>query len=572
MSDLTPAKKNFLETEGHLLAMGGPGCGKTYVALLKARREIDLGRLRPHQRVLFLSFARATVAQVAQQAGDLISAVLRSYVETNTYHGFAWNIVRSHGYLLAGRRLTLISPPAAASRLADVAPDARPAEIRRLRDEEGLLHFDLFAATCAELLSRSRSLGRIVCDTYPTIIFDEFQDTNADEWQLIQSLGRNSRLIGLADPEQRIYEFRGADPKRIGEFIQVFTPAQFDFSAENHRSDGTDIVPFGNDLLAGSNKGKPYKDVSVVRYGYYHGYSPHFPVKAAVLEAMRRCKAKGHSGWSIAILVPSKRFMLAVSDYLASRTDNLPTLSHDVALDSEGPALAAVVLAGILDQHSDPTRAVASLIRDLCNHMRGRRGSTAPTQTTLKLTEALTAYLDTGSIRGKNRLALVADCQRIAEQRRHMTLTGNPENDWLSVRQLCADSPIEHIQQIAEDAKYLRLLHRGAILRARLGELWRANAGYPGVAMAVHDALLQEHFSASTRKWQGLNLMTIHKSKGKQFDEVVVYEGVYQGRLIRPNATVNEIAQARLSLRVAVTRATTRTTILTPQSDPCAFL
>ena len=66
---------------------------------------------------------------------------------------------------------------------------------------------------------------------YPVIILDEFQDTSADEWQLIQLLGTQSKLIALADPEQRIYDFRGADPKRITQFIESFKPKIFDFGS-----------------------------------------------------------------------------------------------------------------------------------------------------------------------------------------------------------------------------------------------------------------------------------------------------------------------------------------------------
>jgi DNA helicase II / ATP-dependent DNA helicase PcrA len=76
--------------------------------------------------------------------------------------------------------------------------------------------------------------------------------------------------------------------------------------------------------------------------------------------------------------------------------------------------------------------------------------------------------------------------------------------------------------------------------------------------------LLQEHFSASTRVWTGVNVMTFHKSKGKEFDEVIVFEGSHAGRLIRDNATARDVEQARLALRVAVTRARKRTTVLTP--------
>lgn len=83
---------------------------------------------------------------------------------------------------------------------------------------------------------------------------------------------------------------------------------------------------------------------------------------------------------------------------------------------------------------------------------------------------------------------------------------------------------------------------------------------------------LQEHSSNSTRFGTGVNLMTIHKSKGKEFDEVVVFEGSRTGRLLLDNATGRETEQARLALRVAVTRAKQRTTILTPSWASCPLV
>lgn len=66
--------------------------------------------------------------------------------------------------------------------------------------------------------------------------------------------------------------------------------------------------------------------------------------------------------------------------------------------------------------------------------------------------------------------------------------------------------------------------------------------------------------------------ISIHKSKGKEFDEVVVFEGSRTGRLLRDNATGRETEQARLALRVAVTRAKQRTTILTPSWASCPLV
>lgn len=407
---------------------------------------------------------------------------------------------------------------------------------------------------------------------YPIIILDEFQDTNQDEWSLIQTLGTRSRLIALADPEQRIYEFRGADPRRIGEFITAYSPKQFDFGSENHRSNGTDITVFGNDLLSGANKSRAYNNVAIKRYGFYRNRSSHFPVKTAVLEAIKRLKRDGPTDWSLAVLVPSKRMMLAVSDYLLLQTDGLPTVHHDVAFDAEGPSLSASLIAGLLEGADQVALIAQRLLVDLCSHMRGRAGGNTPTKATLELVSAVSAFLESGKIRGKNRKQLITDAEQIAGKRLQLKFSGDPGDDWLSARRLLSDASSDSFKLVAEDAKYLRLFHKGAALRATLGELWRRNGEYGGATAAVHSALLQEHFSVATSRWTGIHVMTIHKAKGKEFDEVIVYEGTHQGRIVRQNATDNEIGQARLSLRVAVTRAKLRTTILTPKNDACPFL
>jgi ATP-dependent DNA helicase UvrD/PcrA len=578
LPELSKEKLRLLETEGHIVALGGPGSGKTYISLLKAAREIKEQRLLSGQHILFLSFARATIARVTQEAGSLIPLSSRKAIEINTYHGFAWRLLQSHAYLLnANKPIRLLPPPEAASRLATFDLASRSTEKHRLFSEEGFLHFDLFAGVCCELLSRSRSLLKIVCDAYPIIILDEFQDTNSDEWELIQVIGRHSTLIALADADQRIYEFRGADPKRISDFIDAFSPAQFDFGSENNRSNGTDIVAFGNDLLSGTNNGKRYQNVTVHKYQVRKGIALHSELKLTVLKRCAKLRSLGVSDWSLAILVPTKQLMIDVSDYLGteqrfSNGARLGILPHEVALETAGPALAALVIASLLEGASSTDSIARTLILDLCEHVRGRKGNESPSRTQLDLAAALNGYVNTGSIRGTKRKALIAECEQIAQTRIEAVLSGDPSEDWLAVRQLLNDAVAESLQQVAEDSKYLRLLHRGTLLRSRLSGIWRATGGYVGAADAVRDALLQEHFSTSIQVGRGIHVMTIHKSKGKEFEEVVIYEGSHQGRLVRIAASENEVAQSRLALRVAATRAKKHTTILTPKHDVCRFL
>ncbi len=577
-NDLTTEKKSFLQADGHILALGGPGSGKTFIALTKAGLELQSETLLPGQRILFLSFARASIARVAQQAKTSVAAAHRDRLETNTYHGFTWSILRSHGYLLRkGGHIRLLPPPEAAARLAGIDVGERDREMRRFFQDEGLLHFDLFAPLAGELLQKSTALTAIICDAYPTIILDEFQDTNAAEWKLIQTLGIKSRLIALADPDQRIYEFRGADPRRIREFIEAFHPTQYDFALENHRSNGTDITSFGNDLLSGANKGKTYSDVVIKKYQVRRGIALHLDLKCEVLNSCKRLHKPGKTGWSLAVLVPTKLLMLGVSSFLSeeqnfSNNNILPGIPHEVAIETAGPALAAVLVAKVLAGAATEGDTARQMLRDICAHVRGRKGSDRAPKNDLELAAAITEYLQTDGVRGKRRKQVIEECQHIARERHAMKLSGDPSQDWLSVRKLFDSATSEAIRNLSQDAKYIRLLHKGALLSSGLSELWRKNLNYDGAEALVRGALLQEHFSVSAKTYSGIHVMTVHKSKGKEFDEVIVYEGPYQGRIIRPGASDKDVAQARLSLRVAVTRAMHRTTILTPSHDVCVFL
>ncbi|MGZ0102198.1 UvrD-helicase domain-containing protein [Achromobacter sp. KK8] len=567
---MSPQKLAFLVCPGHALALAGPGAGKTHVALIKAQQQIASGTLKPGQKVLFLSFARPTVARILEKAAELISPDELQHLEINTYHGFAWSILRSHGYLLnAARGITLLPPPEAAAHFADIDASVREQEMLRLFEEEGRLHFDLFARLVAQLFQRSDRLARIYCDSYPEVILDEFQDTNADEWALIHQLGRHSRLIALGDPDQRIYEFRGADPRRLGDFVEAFQPSSFDFSGENHRSSGTDITVFGNDLLADRNRGREYTHVRIVRYGFRRNQSPHFRAKAEVLAALRRLRNQPNA--SVSVLVPSKAFMLQFSQYLSSDMDGLPALRHDVAMDAESPSLAANVIAVLLGG-GPSAELVSRLVATLHTHIRGRGGNKAPAQAEMDLAGAIGTYMSTGKIRGKNRVLIIEECQRIAAVRADLRLSGNPEEDWTGMQELIATSTSPQVARVAEDARFLRLLHRGSALRTALSEMWRTRGDYADAESALREAMLQEHFAATQKDWRGLNLMTIHKAKGKEFDEVVIYEGSFSGRILAVNADSRRIAQSRLALRVAVTRAIHRATIVTPQRDGCPFL
>ena len=62
---LTKKQSDVMQADGHLLVTGGPGSGKTTISILKAG-HIAEHHLLPGQKILFMSFARATVSRVVE--------------------------------------------------------------------------------------------------------------------------------------------------------------------------------------------------------------------------------------------------------------------------------------------------------------------------------------------------------------------------------------------------------------------------------------------------------------------------------------------------------------------------
>ena len=225
-----------------------------------------------------MSFARATVSRVLEAIDEerQISRDEKRCIEVDTYHSLFWRILKAHGYLVGlPRRLSILTPPNEAIALAAVRSSFKPAsklsdaekvekrareeaERLRLATEEGKVCFDLFARLVATLLHGSEKIRKLISTMYPFVILDEFQDTSADQWRVVQALGLNSTLIALADPEQRMFDFIGADPQRLEHFKAAFDPSLHDLAGDNHRSKGTEIAMFGNDILVGKFRQESY--------------------------------------------------------------------------------------------------------------------------------------------------------------------------------------------------------------------------------------------------------------------------------------------------------------------------
>lgn len=599
---LTETQRDILEADGYLLVTGGPGSGKTTVSILKAAGIAD-GDLKPGQKVLFLSFARATVSRVIEaiEHEQSIPAAQKRQIDVDTYHSFFWRVLKAHGYLIGlPRRLQILTPAMEAIALSGVRSafpargltDAQKAEKEaveatervRLAMQEGRICFDLYARYVGDILHGSDRIRRLVASMYPVIVLDEFQDTNGEQWRVVEALGRTCRLIALADPEQRIYDWIGADPARLDHFRAAFQPREFDLSTDNHRSAGTDIALFGNDILTGQFRQLAYVGVEISTFPPYQAQA--LTTLVATTYACRdRLVREEIEGWSLAILVPTKAMTRLVSDTLREPPGGMAAVAHAAAIEMEAAILGSEVIGLLLEPWND-TSHFAALIDLVCNYFHGKGGD-EPTQGALREAALIRAgheerLLRLAEGRAVRRNSPVAALAEVHETVGRLRLTGDPDFDWRSVRRILEDGQCTRLKEIGREVRNVRLLERGNQLRQELSQDWRDNGVYRNALSIIRQAFVQEHFAARGKPESGVVVMNMHKAKGKQFDEVIIFEGWPRWRGREIIANVNRIVrsndpdhindQARQNMRVSITRGKRSTTILTPRGDRCVLL
>jgi DNA helicase II / ATP-dependent DNA helicase PcrA len=600
--ELSQGQKDVLAAEGHVLVSGGPGSGKTTVSILKAGK-LSHG-LRPGQRILFLSFARASVARVMEAIAEetTLTREERGAIEVDTYHSRFWTILRTHAYLAGWpRKLSVLAPPAEAaavaaitadyktlSKLSDAEKEEREARIRqeveRLAREGGRVCFDLFAPTVADLLENSERLRRLIASKYPVIIIDEFQDTNEDQWHVLKALGEFATLIALADPEQRIFDFIGADPERLNHFIDAFNPTTFDLAGDNHRSRGTEIALFGNDILKGKFSKSAYDGVAFETFASVDNLAMN-ALRSVTLSARTRLTRAGKPDWSMAILTPTKRLTRLVSDAFRVAAGQLPAIPHEAVVEMDAAILGAEVVAFLM-QPDEGERGAEVFIRLVADYYRGKSGNEASASNIATAAAIEKAYGRVQALAGTGKpppaASIMLNMMAVYAQCRSLAFSGDPDRDWTAAREVLEAGGCPKLREIGTETRNVRLLGRGTQLRQALSQDWRSFRAYRNALAIVRDAFVQEHFSNRARPERGIAVMNMHKAKGKQFDEVIVFEGFPRrvrgkivsnsDRFVRGNIRDNIASDNRQNFRVSVTRAKVRTTILTPHDDPCVLL
>ena len=571
-------RQQLLDCVGHALVIGGPGSGKTTIALKKAIVRIGDG-LVPGQSVLFLSFSRAAVARVGEATRLEVPKAQRGMLSMQTFHSFFWTLLSAHAYLLgAPKSLRILLPQDEKERYGTIKSRDRneenPAwlawltERERLFREDGRIAFDLFPANAAQLLERSGHVRRLIAQRHPLIIVDEAQDTNEYAWRCIELLAPATQVICLADLEQQIFDhLPGIGPERITAIKKSLNPLEIDLGAQNHRSGGTEIATFGQDILLGKVRGSPY--VGVSSFSYNPKVRTQSQVMRMSLGMLQRAirKATGKYGKSVAILTHSGTSAAKISAALNAEPK---PVRHKLSFDEAEAMLTARFAAFLLEPKSADNR-----LRDLATSLdllaTAKRASGLAVA---KKWQVWASKVRSGKVPTAH---FVKSLLSVMDDVREQGFSGDPGKDWNRIKRLLRDAVDPNLMGVAKNLDYLVAFNRGKRISSGLGAAWMRDGQYTAAREVLDLALAQDQILGGIDDPPGVQVMTVHKSKGKQFDGVIVVrESRHDGQQNLSSfvwwGDEPPYHRSRKILRVAITRAKAHTLMLGPIWPACPII
>ncbi|MCC3160901.1 MAG: ATP-dependent helicase [Mollicutes bacterium PWAP] len=290
------------ENKTHLSIIAGPGSGKTTVISTKYWYLINELGVNPKD-ILGLTFTNKAAKEMSSRISKMIN-IKKFDIQIKTFHSLALSILKEeislfkfdkiHISIPSEQRSTLkkvykiisneldmeitnsmITYSSALSKISNwklsgIKPSKEVPlnisesnelfwkiyfEYSNINEKFKYLDFDDLIIEAFNLINDNKKLQIKWEKKYKKILVDEFQDTSIIQYKLLKLLsGKNVDLIVVGDPDQTIYTWRNADPLIFKNYLKDFKPKIVKL-VKNYRSD-QQIVKVAN-LLIKNNKKRP---------------------------------------------------------------------------------------------------------------------------------------------------------------------------------------------------------------------------------------------------------------------------------------------------------------------------
>ena len=292
-----------LDFDHNLLILACAGSGKTRTITAKIAYAISEGIFQPYQ-ILAVTFTNRAASEMRERVEAMLPGVDLNGLEMRTFHSFGAYILRRYGSraglapsfciyddsdslsllstvvtTLDKKNLREIQKTIANAKDRGLTPDS-PGIDSMLPDydfrtsfrkyEEALeasgnADFADLIAKSTKLLQEDEEVSSYFRKRFRMVLVDEYQDSNRMQFEMLRALvGPETLLVTVGDDDQSIYSFRGAEIGNILTFASSFDNVREIKLEKNYRS--TSEILAAAAALISKNKARHKKEL-VSAYG-----------------------------------------------------------------------------------------------------------------------------------------------------------------------------------------------------------------------------------------------------------------------------------------------------------------
>lgn len=232
-----------------IFLLAGAGSGKTRVIVERIKRLIEEG-IDPKQ-ILAITFTRKASLEMKERLNHVD-------VFVHTFHQLGYIILKD----ILNKTFELVDEKAIESyteeQLLSITryknslfktkkPRVYDTYQKTLLDHKMLDFDDLLIEFNKALIENPNLIS------FGYIFVDEFQDTNSLQYTLLKKIAsKKAHIFAVGDPDQSIYQFRGATPHIIDQYIKDYQAKVYELKL-NYRSDQS-IIQAANRLIMHNNR------------------------------------------------------------------------------------------------------------------------------------------------------------------------------------------------------------------------------------------------------------------------------------------------------------------------------
>jgi len=593
-SNLNPAQQRATTAgDGPQLILAGAGSGKTRTIVHRIGHLIREHGVAPH-RILAVTFTNKSAQELNHRLDELIGDAGGGVI-SGTFHAISLRFLRQFGDILGYTRQAQVLD--SADRMQLLKQLLKSANINRdqlhpqylgywidqcknrgetpeqapddafnnmplhtfYREYQAQLmlqqrmDFSDLILNCVLLLRNHEATARAMRSRFDHVLVDEYQDTNPaqHEW-LLRLCSEHRNLTVVGDDDQSIYGWRGADVSNILCFAQQWSGAETHYLEENYRSTAS-ILKLANAVIRNNSDRHP-KQLCATRS---EGVPPQLLTcidehdeARTITQQLQRRHQQGIPWSQMAILYRSNRQSLPLEQQL--RTADIPyRIIGGLGFFERKEVKDALAYWALLHRCGD-----ALQLKRIINTPRrgiGDKGCATIMQALSESGMGVADWLDLHI--GSPPFKKLQPLAQLLQQLRAESESLNDSGLWLLLEQVGyfdllqamgeheAASRIEHLQTLA-----------GAIEQANEMEIQPAE-------FLDRAALLQSGEEQRDQDDDCVNLMSLHRAKGLEFDTVFI-TGAEEGLLPHqksiddaPDGIGDGINEERRLLYVGITRA-----------------